>query len=107
MLKAIAIVCPTYLRAAILPVNWCAAQTWLLGNTVSDALITSAMLYHVNISHLLLLQKILFETDGCLVIPQLVICRARDGRFNIRHDAVVSIVRLTVETNMVTSVYRL
>ena len=42
---------------AFLLIGCCAAQTWLLGNTISDVLIASAMLYHVNTSHLLLLQK--------------------------------------------------
>ncbi|KAH9984745.1 hypothetical protein BJV77DRAFT_1071862 [Russula vinacea] len=52
------------------------ALTWLIGNTVSDLLIASAMLYHL--SRL----------------------RAREG---FSGHALVSIVRLTVETNLVTT----
>jgi len=53
------------------------AMTWLIGNTVSDLLIAAAMVYH-------LLQR-----------------RAKEGRFSTH--ALVSIVRLTVETNIMTT----
>ncbi|KAI9435806.1 hypothetical protein H4582DRAFT_1968840 [Lactarius indigo] len=53
------------------------AMTWLIGNTVADTLIASAMLYH-----LLKLKK-------------------KDGRFS--SHALISIVRLTVETNILTT----
>jgi len=53
------------------------ATTWLAGNTASDLLIATAMLYH-------LAQQ-----------------RARDGR--ISNHALVSVVRLTVETNIMTT----
>jgi len=53
------------------------AMTWLIGNTVSDLLIAAAMLYH------------------------LAKRKARDGHFS--SHALVSIVRLTIETNMLTT----
>ncbi|KAH9969367.1 hypothetical protein BGW80DRAFT_630096 [Lactifluus volemus] len=53
------------------------ALTWLIGNTVSDLLITSAMLYH------------------------LAERKARDGQYS--SHAIISIVRLTIETNVVTT----
>jgi len=52
-------------------------MTWIIGNAVSDLLIASAMLYH--------LRRIW----------------ARDG--NLSSHSLVSIVRLTVETNLVTT----
>jgi len=54
------------------------AMTWLIGNTVSDTLIASAMLYH------------------------LVKLKKRDGRFS--SHALVSIVRLTIESNILTTI---
>jgi len=53
------------------------AMTWLIGNTVADMLIASAMLYH------------------------LIKLKKRDGRFS--SHALVSIVRLTIETNILTT----
>jgi len=53
------------------------ATTWLAGNTASDLLIAAAMLYH-------LVQR-----------------RARDGR--ISNHALVSVVRVTIETNIMTT----
>jgi len=53
------------------------ATTWLVGNTVSDMLIASAMMYH------------------------LVRLKKRDGSFS--SHALVSIVRLTIETNLLTT----
>jgi len=50
---------------------------WLLGNTVADMLIASAMLYH------------------------LIKLKKRDGRFS--NHALVSIVRLTIETNILST----
>lgn len=52
-------------------------MTWLIGNSVSDTLIASAMLYH------------------------LVRLKKRDGHFS--SHALISIVRLTVETNILTT----
>ncbi|KAH9039094.1 hypothetical protein EDB85DRAFT_2084857 [Lactarius pseudohatsudake] len=53
------------------------AMTWLIGNTVADTLIASAMLYH------------------------LLKLRKREGRFS--SHALVSVVRLTIETNILTT----
>lgn len=53
------------------------AMTWLIGNTISDTLIASSMLYY------------------------LLKLKRRDGRFS--SHALVSIVRLTVETNILTT----
>ncbi|KAI0252215.1 hypothetical protein BJV78DRAFT_1203504 [Lactifluus subvellereus] len=53
------------------------AMTWLIGNTISDVLIASAMLYY------------------------LMLRRARDRHFS--NHAIVRIVRLTIETNLVTT----
>jgi hypothetical protein len=77
-------------------------QTWLGGNTISDLLIASAMLYHVN-SSFVFLYKEPFEADRPTPIQQLIGMKAR-GNFSTH--ALASIVRLTVETNVVTSELR-
>jgi hypothetical protein len=76
------------------------AQTWLIGNTVSDILITSALLYHVRTSESV---SRFFEADGSLIIPQLAKRRVRDGQYS--SHTIIRIVRLTIETNVVTSMY--
>ncbi|KAI0252213.1 hypothetical protein BJV78DRAFT_1203452 [Lactifluus subvellereus] len=68
---------PSTFPAASPLANSSAAQTWLIGNTISDVLIASAMLYY------------------------LMLRRARDGHFS--NHAIVRIVRLTIETNLVTT----
>ncbi|KAI0252249.1 hypothetical protein BJV78DRAFT_1203887 [Lactifluus subvellereus] len=77
ILKVLAMVCPSALRAACPLANSSATQTWLIGNTVSDVLIASAMLYYLTLR------------------------RARDRHFS--DHAIVRIVRLTIETNLVTT----
>ena len=74
-------------------------QTWLIGNTVSDLLIAGAMLYHVNPFRFTEIASL--YADHLTPIPQLIQRRARDGRLSTH--ALVSIVRLTIETNIMTS----
>jgi len=74
-------------------------QTWLIGNTVSDLLIAAAMLYHVNPFRFAEITSP--YADYLTPIPQLIQRRARDGRLSTH--ALVSIVRLTIETNIMTS----
>lgn len=74
------------------------AQTWLGGNTISDLLIASAMLYHVNSSFFLYIKEP-FKADLPTPIRQLI----KKARGNFNTHVHVSIVRLTVETNVVTS----
>jgi hypothetical protein len=74
-------------------------QTWILGNTLSDLLIASAMLYHVSSFRLLYMGPL--EADHSVLIPQLRRIWSRDG--NLSSHVLVSMVRVTVETNLVTS----
>jgi len=81
--------------------NWVAMlhQIWLIGSTFSDLLIAYAMLYHVCSFWLLYMRS--FEAHYPIIISQLRRMRANDGDFS--NHVFVSIVRLTVETNLVTS----
>ena len=74
-------------------------QTWIVGNTLADLLIASTMLYHV--SFFLLLSTGSLEVDLSTSILQLRSVWTRHGHLS-RH-ILVSIVRLTIETNLVTS----
>jgi hypothetical protein len=74
-------------------------QSWILGNTLSDLLIASAMLYHVGSFRLLYMESL--EADCSLLVPQLRRMWSRDG--NLSSHVLVSMVRVTVETNLVTS----
>ena len=75
-------------------------QIWVFANTLSDLLIASAMLYHVSLfrydSH-----TVSLEADRSTLIPQLRRVWIRDGYLS--NHVLVSVVRLTVETNLVTS----
>lgn len=74
-------------------------QTWLAGNTASDLLIAAAMLYHVDrLRFALGIRPMLIAFTQILQLAQR---RARDGRLS--NHALVSVVRLTVETNIMTS----
>ena len=74
-------------------------QTWIIANTLSDLLIASAMFYHVNSIRLLYMGSL--KLIPFCPIPQLRRIWARDGKLS--SHALVSIVRLIVETNLATS----
>lgn len=74
-------------------------QTWIIGNTLSDLLIASAMLYYV--SSFRQLYTISLKAHCSTPVAQLRKIWAKDG--NLSSHVLVSIVRLTVETNLVTS----
>src|SRR5882762_9266412 len=74
-------------------------QTWLVGNTVTDILIVTAMLYYVKT-----LQVVRGSCTDCYSSGHQQLTRRRnadDGLFS--NHALVKIVRLTVETNILTS----
>jgi len=71
----------------------------LSGNAVSDILIASSMLYHVNILHSLRVGSSKADFDLELTKRR----KEADGFF---HDsALLKVVRLTMETNLLTSEY--
>ena len=74
-------------------------QTWIVGNTLADLLIASTMLYHVNF--FLLVSTGSLEADLTTSILQLRSVWTRHG--HLSWHIFVSIVRLTIETNLVTS----
>jgi hypothetical protein len=76
-------------------------QTWLIGNTVSDILIASAMLFFVSFSFSFRVSGRLPDADHPSPIPQLIQRRSKDGYLS--SHALVSVVRLTVESNLMTS----
>ena len=74
-------------------------QTWIIGNTLSDLLIASAMLYYVSSFRHLSTGSL--KAYCSTPVAQLRKIWAKDG--NLSSHVLVSIVRLTVETNLVTS----
>jgi len=87
-------------RLDTLLIKWpCTFQTWSIGTTVSDLLIVSAMVFYVRFVSISgpRFELIYFGFS----IPQLVKRRTRE-EYASRH-AIVSIVRLLVETNIATS----
>ena len=78
------------------------SQTWLIGNTASDVLIAAAMLYHVN-PFMSRVNHGSFRAHHLASILQLALRRTKDG--SLSNHALVRIVRLTVETNILTSKY--
>ena len=76
-------------------------QTWVIGSAVSDSLITMAMIYHVRRLHIV--QREMCELTYLIWDPQLARHR-RIGSWPFGSHALVEIVRLTVEANLLTSV---
>jgi len=87
-------------RLDTLLIKWlCTLQTWAIGPTVSDSLIVSATVFYVRFVSVSGPRFELFCFG--FSVPQLIKRRTREG--SASSHAVVSIVRLLVETNIATS----
>jgi hypothetical protein len=80
-------------------INDVTPQIWLIGNTLSDLLIASAMIYHVN-------GQISFRVDRSKLTTFLQLQKRRRDLGGLFSDhALLRIVRVVVETNILTSKY--
>jgi hypothetical protein len=80
-------------------INDVTPQIWLIGNTLSDLLIASAMIYHVN-------GRISLRVDCSKLTTFLQLHKRRrdTGGFFSDHY-LLRIIRVTVESNILTSTY--
>lgn len=79
-------------------------QVWLSGSVLADGLIALSMIYHVSPWHLYSKAHLTASDSDCSLLPTTQLERRRtDGHGFLSNSAISRIVRLTIETNLITS----